>query len=392
MARSHGVIKVEVWEPRSDFRQLPMDAQWSFAMLISQPQINNLGVLPYLPEKWVRLAADLDDRRLQHALEQLDQNHFTITDRDTAEILVRTFIKHDKVWSQPKLVTNARRLIREVESTTIRDRLVDRHPWLVEPWTDDDVKAFETCGKHPSSKGVTEPLNEPLHEGVTEGLSPPRARVRAAPAPTPAPTPTASTARGQAATNPSPALPAAANNDHWNILQTDLQQAGWKPWQIERAAADPGRAETALARADVEADQNPGGYAWALFDSTDPLEQVSRRENGRRITGCRITRTGGHVYDPIGTDDPPQGWPHERPGQQEIAEARAAAGNGHQRSPLERALAVVPVTLWDYDPVALGHELDELGVTDPGERRLVGAAVEAERSARGVQVDERASA
>jgi hypothetical protein len=63
-----------------------------------------------------------------------------------------------------------------------------------------------------------------------------------------------------------------------------------------------------------------------------------------------------------------------------------------RRSPLERALQIVPVTLWDYDPVALGHELDELGVTDPGERRLVGAAVEAERSARGVQVDERASA
>jgi hypothetical protein len=206
MPRSHGVIKVTVWEVGSDFRQLPLDGQWAYEMLISQPQINNLGLLPYNPEKWWRFADDLTAVRLHQALTVLEQAAMTVTDPDTGELLVRTFIKHDRIWKQPKLVTNARKLIREVESERIRAYLLDRHPWLTdETWKQDRIERHESGVKQirrPTTEplstpvetrngkglteGVTEPLTEGEHEGVTEGLpegvsegvSPPRARAQ----------------------------------------------------------------------------------------------------------------------------------------------------------------------------------------------------------------------
>lgn len=202
MARSHGVIKAEVWEVGSDYRRLSVDPQWAFEMLISQPQINNLGLLPYVPEKWCRLAADLTRPRLDHALQTLDELRYTITDIDTSELLVRTFIRHDGVWKQPKLVTNARRLLRETESDTIRAYLAQQHPWLLDTrWTSARIEKHETRPRTPETpsdsppdtpstepvetvegepltEGVTEPLPEGLSEPLTEGVSPPRAPTR----------------------------------------------------------------------------------------------------------------------------------------------------------------------------------------------------------------------
>jgi hypothetical protein len=55
-----------------------------------------------------------------------------------------------------------------------------------------------------------------------------------------------------------------------------------------------------------------------------------------------------------------------------------------KRTPLERALRMIETIGWDYDPVALGHELDEIGVTDQAERRQVDLRVEELRVERGV--------
>lgn len=161
MARSHAVLKSIVWEPGSDFRDLSPLAQWAYVMLLSQPQISNLGILAYTPEKWTRLAKGLTVVPLLDALSELERSHFVLIDRDTAELLVRTFIQHDKVWSQPKLIISARKLIREVESAAIRDLLISRHPWLVNDWDKQMIKEFEdsdTPIDTPNERGIRHPL------------------------------------------------------------------------------------------------------------------------------------------------------------------------------------------------------------------------------------------
>lgn len=130
MARTHGRIKVEVWDVGSDFRHLTVDAQWAYEMLISQPQITMCGTLPFTPKKWAKLASDLTLARIESAVEELEGHWYVIVDRDTDELLVRTMVKHDRAWANPKLAESARRRFKEIESESIREYLTSRHAWL----------------------------------------------------------------------------------------------------------------------------------------------------------------------------------------------------------------------------------------------------------------------
>lgn len=222
MARVHGIIKTEVWEAGSEFRRRTLPAQWAYAMLVSQPQINNCGVLPYVPEKWARFATGLTIDQLDSALAELEQHRFVVVDQDTGELLVRTFIKHDRIWKQPNLVTAARREYAAIESDRIRRILVAQHSWLTDTRPPSDVRTFEETRP-------TEPLPQPLFEGVTEPLPEgvPRARdahAHAPPQPLPPPQRESpqrdSLSEPTARTRPTPAAaqqaaqPAHATNGH----------------------------------------------------------------------------------------------------------------------------------------------------------------------------------
>jgi hypothetical protein len=192
MARSYGVLKTSAWDVGSDFRNLSTDGQWCYVMLLSQPQINNLGVLPFTPEKWGRLAGDMTRERVTRALAELAEARFVIVDVDAAELLVRTFIRHDKVWSQAKLVTNARKLIREVESDAIRGYLIDAHPWLVDNRSQDDIVGFEQAQKpHNQAEGSPSdsPFGSPSDSPNGRAFLPARAGTRGTSSTTPGPTP-----------------------------------------------------------------------------------------------------------------------------------------------------------------------------------------------------------
>ena len=148
-----------MWEPGSDFRQLSPMAQWAYTMLLSQPQITNLGLLAYTPEKWVRLASGLTPPQMEACIGELEEHRYLLIDRDTGDLLVRTFIKHDRVFAQPTLTKNARSLIRSVESDTLRNYLIERHPWLVEAdWNKAKIETYED--------GYVEPEKTPPERGL----------------------------------------------------------------------------------------------------------------------------------------------------------------------------------------------------------------------------------
>lgn len=191
MARSHGVFKTSAWAPGSDFRALTPLAQWAYWMLLSQPQISNLGVLAYTPEKWARLAGGLTVDTVESAIDELAEGRYVILDRDVGELLVRTFVKHDNVWRQWQLVANARRLIQEVESDEIRGYLIGRHPWLVEQtwfaqapafddgkarraWDQGAIEAYEnTPLDSPPDTPLSEPTNQERDTPVERGVETP---------------------------------------------------------------------------------------------------------------------------------------------------------------------------------------------------------------------------
>jgi hypothetical protein len=169
VARTHGRIKVEVWDVGSDFRYLSVDAQWAYEMLISQPTISVCGTLPFAPKKWAKLAADLSVKRVEDAVSELEGNWYVIVDHETDELLVRTMVKHDRAWNIPNLVTKARRQFLEIESEPIRSYLAQRHEWLangaMEP---EEVREYEEKRELESASQRTMPL--PL-ERTSEGAS-----------------------------------------------------------------------------------------------------------------------------------------------------------------------------------------------------------------------------
>lgn len=185
MARTHARWKVEAWEPDSDFRKLDRDAQWLYMALVSQPQINNVGVLPFAPRRWSQLSADGSVRATNGALRALSEQKYVVFDERTRELLVRSFVRHDQIWKQPNLVKSARKQYREVESDTIRCVLAAEYPWL-------SKETAQPSGDKP--KGVRKPLSEgvngrPSGRGSGRGSTRVRARDHAGASPTPSPTP-----------------------------------------------------------------------------------------------------------------------------------------------------------------------------------------------------------
>jgi hypothetical protein len=164
MARVHGIVKTSIWTDQ-DFRALSAGAQRAYLMLLSQPQINNCGVLPYVPRRWAKMAPDDTPEAFASALDELAEKTFIVVDEDTEEVLVRTFIRHDRIASQPQLVKAALREFGEVESEPIRRVLFQQN------------------------QAVFEALPEPLRRGLAEPLDLPlmRARAGARTAPTPSP-------------------------------------------------------------------------------------------------------------------------------------------------------------------------------------------------------------
>jgi hypothetical protein len=96
MARNHGRILASVWvDP--DWVALPPRQQWLYMLLLSQPRLSLVGTIDYRPAKWARLAEGVDTATVEAAAAGLEAARYVLIDRDTEELLVRTFVRHDGV-------------------------------------------------------------------------------------------------------------------------------------------------------------------------------------------------------------------------------------------------------------------------------------------------------
>jgi hypothetical protein len=177
MARTHGRIKVEVWDAGSEFRELGIDAQWAYQMLVSQPSVSMCGTLAYTPKKWAKLARGLTLEVVEEALLELEEAWYVILDRDTDEVLIRSFVKHNTPWAMGNLVTAGRRQFREIDSEAIRVYLRERHPWLVDAsMKTEQIREYEEgrASEGPSERTIPLALghvSEQVSQHVSEDVS-----------------------------------------------------------------------------------------------------------------------------------------------------------------------------------------------------------------------------
>lgn len=223
MARDEARLLCSLWT-NDDFRARSPEAQRMYMLVISQSTLSHAGVAPLTVRRWAALADGTSVEDVRAALAELEAARFVVVDEDTEEVLVRSYVRNDRVLSNPNVAVAAVRAYRQVASVKLR------RAWLVElrrladerqtggqvpkAWTDARSAALlaqvltepvpDPVPNPPPSTptGHGEPLPEPLSvggsgRGTEGGSSEPRTEggahrvraTRAAPAPTPAPTP-----------------------------------------------------------------------------------------------------------------------------------------------------------------------------------------------------------
>lgn len=119
MARSEARISVSIWTD-ADFIALSPGAQRQFFFLLSQADVNHVGIIALRERRWSRSAAGLTAAQVGLELKELEAGGFVVIDPDTEELLVRSYVRRDGVYRQPNVLRSACSQIPLVSSTRIR--------------------------------------------------------------------------------------------------------------------------------------------------------------------------------------------------------------------------------------------------------------------------------
>jgi hypothetical protein len=122
MARSEARISVDIWSD-DEFLALDEGEQRAFMFVISQIDLAHDGVIPLRMPRWARKARGLSVEQMQQRIAGLAANRFVVADYEAGELLVRSFIRRDKVYRQPNVLRAAADHLPMVESATIRREL-----------------------------------------------------------------------------------------------------------------------------------------------------------------------------------------------------------------------------------------------------------------------------
>lgn len=130
MARAFGRILASIWDDE-DFTDLDEGPQRLYMFLLSQSNLNHAGLLPLTLRRWARKAKNLTAAQLEDQLEALERARFVVLDYDTEELLVRTLVRNDSVYKQPRVMGAMVADAKEIASRVLRAALlaeIDRLP------------------------------------------------------------------------------------------------------------------------------------------------------------------------------------------------------------------------------------------------------------------------
>lgn len=100
MAREYAKLLTRIWAD-SDFKALSGQAQRLYFQLISQPDMSMAGVVTLAEKRWSLQVGDQDQPHIEAALTELERHRFVVVDRNTQEVLIRSFIRSDAGWRSP---------------------------------------------------------------------------------------------------------------------------------------------------------------------------------------------------------------------------------------------------------------------------------------------------
>ena len=103
----------------AEYEKLGHGSQGLFQFLWMHPDLNSGGYITLAPRAWSRRASDLTIEMTQGQLDELLATNWVAMDDDTAELLVRPFIRLDSC-QKPHIYVNAMRAVQTCRSPLLR--------------------------------------------------------------------------------------------------------------------------------------------------------------------------------------------------------------------------------------------------------------------------------
>lgn len=159
MARDYARIMTAIWKNK-EFRALSEQQQRAYLFLVTQPDISAAGVLPLRVRRWADCASTSTPDGLAQLFKELESGRFIVVDWDKEELLIRSFIRWDGGFNNPKRRPVIIRAAEEVESELIAQHV---------------AMEFKRCGigtpPPDGPSGGAEPPIEPAGDRQADSLS-----------------------------------------------------------------------------------------------------------------------------------------------------------------------------------------------------------------------------
>lgn len=101
MTSDRAYINRGIWND-ADHRNLSLEAQHLYYMLLTHPTLSYVGVVDWRPKRLLPFAKGLTIPRIEVAAAELSDGLYIVIDTDTEEVLIRSWVKHDGVLKQPR--------------------------------------------------------------------------------------------------------------------------------------------------------------------------------------------------------------------------------------------------------------------------------------------------
>lgn len=120
MARTRANILCSIWDD-PEFISMPVEPQRLYLYLLSQRDLSHAGLVPLRLHRWSLKIPGGTVGQVSKALAALTKARFVLVDRNTEEVLVRTYVRNDGVYKQPKVMLRMREDARLMESIELRE-------------------------------------------------------------------------------------------------------------------------------------------------------------------------------------------------------------------------------------------------------------------------------
>lgn len=124
MSRDHARVYLAIWDD-PQWLALTSVQQIGYLALVSSRDLSYCGVAPLIPARYQDLSSDMTSRKFSAAIEGLESARFVVTDRSTAEVLVRSYVRHDGILKQPNVTKALVKALRLVHSDPLRAVVID---------------------------------------------------------------------------------------------------------------------------------------------------------------------------------------------------------------------------------------------------------------------------